>query len=201
MFWIAQATSLFHRHAQFSTNWNSFGEHQRVTGKPYDVYKREGGVFAVDDMPMFIQSAVVDNLLHTIEHCMEDANRTNAYTDRLYGIESAVIYKAVVSILKCAVEDAVKERFIENAARKNIVDLGTAVSGLSLEDKRDVKERVADSVSVYRKFTPVNDPLGVIEAIIEFLIKIDCLVESTMALSDYGKSRKTYSFTHNALMN
>ncbi|MDR1060937.1 MAG: HAD-IIB family hydrolase, partial [Clostridiales bacterium] len=78
MLWTAQRTSLFHRYAQFSTNWNSFPEYRRVTGKPYDEYNREGGIFAVGEMPAFIQSAVVDNLLHTIAHCVDDANRTSS---------------------------------------------------------------------------------------------------------------------------
>jgi predicted AAA+ superfamily ATPase len=201
LLWLSRGTSLFHRYAQFSTNWNSFPEYKRVTGKPYSEYKRKGGIFTTDEMSTFIQSAVVDNLLHTIEHCIDDANRTNAYTDSLYGISSAVIYKAVISILKCAVEDIVTEHFVEKANEKNIVELGTAVSDWPAIDKRDIKERVAESLSVYRKFTAVKDPLDVIEALIEFLVKIDCLLESSTAASDIGKSRKTYTFNHNALMN
>lgn len=201
MLWTAERTSLFHRYAQFSTNWNSFSEYVRVTGKTLSEYKREGGIFAPDEMPAFIQSAVVDNLLHTIEHCVDDAGRTNAYTDSLYGISAAVIYKAVISILKCAVEDSVKEHFAEKARERNIADLGAAISGLSLKDRRELKERVADSLSVYRNFTGVGDPLGVIEALIEFLVKIGCLLECATAVSDNGRARKTYMFNHNALMN
>jgi predicted AAA+ superfamily ATPase len=92
MLWTAQRTSLFHRYAQFPANWSGFPEYRRVTGKSYDEYKREGGIFAADEMPAFIQSAVVDNLLHTIAHCVDDANRTSSYTDSLYGISAAVIY-------------------------------------------------------------------------------------------------------------
>jgi hypothetical protein len=162
MLWTAQRTSLFHRYAQFSTNWNSFPEYRRVTGKPYDEYKREGGIFAAGEMSAFIQSAVVDNLLHTIAHCVDDANRTSSYTDSLYGIGAAVIYKGVISILKCAVEMSVKEHFAEKAGERNIADLGAAVSGLSPKDRRDIKERVADSLSVYKDFTAVKDPFDVI---------------------------------------
>jgi hypothetical protein len=171
-----------------------------VTANPYDVYKREGGIFAAGEMPAFIQSAVVDNLLHTIAHCVDDANRTSSYTDSLYGIGAAVIYKSVISILKCAVEDSVKEHFAEKARERNIADLGAAVSGLSPKDRRELKERVADSLSVYRNFTEVKDPLDVIEALIEFLVKIGCLAECSAAMSDIGKARKTYTFNHNALM-
>jgi predicted AAA+ superfamily ATPase len=201
MLWTAERTSLFHRYEQFQTNWISFREYKLLTGKSFAEYKKKGGIFTTDEMPGFIQSAVVDNLLHTIEHCVDEANRTNAYTDSLYGIKAATIYKAVISIFKSAVFEFIKEHFIEKAGEKNIVELGTAISGLLPADRRDIKERVADSLSVYRNFTKVDDPLDVIESLIEFLVKIGCLIECSQALSDIGKSRKTYSFTHNALMN
>jgi predicted AAA+ superfamily ATPase len=200
MLWTAQRTSLFHRYVQFSSNWNNFLEYKRIMGKSYDDFKRGGGIFTAEEMPAYIQSAVVDNLLHTIEHCVEEANRTNEYTSRLYGVDAAVIYKAVISILKCVAEDAVKEHFAEKSAQKNIVDLGAAISGLSPRDKRDIKERVAESVELYRNFTPINRPLDVIEALVEFLIKIGCLYEYTTAAHEFADA-DSYTFTHNALMN
>ena len=200
MLWTAQRTSLFHRYVLFATNWNSFPEYKRVTGKSYDDFKKQGGIFTAEDMSEFIQSAVVDNLLHTIEHCMEDANRRTEYTDRLYGLNPAAVYKAVISIFKCAAEDAIIEHFIEKSEQKNIVDLGEAVKGLSAGEKRDVKKRVAESIEIYRNFTSVKDPLAVIEALVEFLVKIGCLYEYSTASHEFGDVN-AYTFTHNALMN
>jgi predicted AAA+ superfamily ATPase len=200
MLWTAQRTSLFHRYVLFATNWNSFPEYKRVMGKPYDNYKRQGGIFTAEDMSEFIQSAVVDNLLHTIEHCMEDANRKTEYTDRLYGLNSATVYKAVISIFKCAAEDSIIEHFVEKSGQKNIVDLGEAVKGLSAGEKRDIKKRVAESIEIYRNFTPVKDPLVVIEALVEFLVKIGCLYGYSTATNEFGEAN-AYTFTHNALMN
>jgi len=200
MLWTAQRTSLFHRYVLFAANWISFPEYKRVIGKPYDDYKRQGGIFTAEDMPDFIQSAVVDNLLHTIEHCMEDANRRTEYIDRLYGLDPAAVYKAVISIFKCAAEDAIIEHFVEKSAQKNIVDLGTAVKGLSGGEKRDIKNRVAKSIEIYRNFTAVKNPLAVIEALIEFLVKIGCLYGYSTAANEFGDAN-AYTFTHNALMN
>jgi hypothetical protein len=199
MLWTAQTTSLFHRFVQFSTNWNSYPEYKRVTGKSYDDFKRGGGIFTEEDVPTFIQEAVVDNLLHTIENCMDEAHRRTLYTDRLYGLSPAVVYKAVLSIFKCAAEDAIYEHFVEKSNQKNIVDLGTAISGLPPRDKRDIKERVADSISVYRNFTPIKNPLNVIEAITEFLVKVGCLNKYSTASHEFGEL-DAYMFTHNALM-
>ena len=200
MLWTAQTMSLFHRYAQFSTNWSSYPEYKRVTGKTYDNYKSDGGILTEEDMTEFIQSAVVDNLIHTIEHCMEDANRTTAYTDILCGISPAVIYKAVISILRCVVEDSVKEHFVSNAARKNIAELGEAISGFTLREKREIKERVAESIELYRNFTPVTRPLDVIETLIEFLVKIGCLNKYITAENEL-RDNNSFVFAHNALMN
>jgi predicted AAA+ superfamily ATPase len=200
MLWTAQTTSLFHRFVQFSTNWNSFPEYKRVIGKSYDDFKKEGGIFTEEDASTFIQHAVVDNLLHTIENCMDEAHRRTLYTDRLYGLSPAVVYKAVISIFKCAAEDAIYEHFTEKSDQKNIVDLGTAVSGLPPKDRRDIKERVAESISVYRNFTPVKDPLNVIEALTEFLVKVGCLNKYSTASHEFGELN-AYMFTHNSLMN
>jgi hypothetical protein len=200
MLWTAQRTSLFHRYVLFAANWNSFPEYRRVIGKSYDDFKRQGGIFTSEDMSEFIQSAVVDNLLHTIEHCMEDANRRTEYTDRLYGLNPAVVYKAIISIFKCAAEEAITEHFIEKSGRKNIVDLGEALKGLSPAEKRDIKSRVAESIEIYRNFTPVKNPLDVIEALVEFLVKIGCLYGYSTASNEFGEAN-SYTFTHNTLMN
>jgi len=151
-------------------------------------------------MPEFIQSAVVDNLLNTIEHCMEDANRTTAFTDALYGINSLVVYKAVISILKCVVEDSVKEHFVRNSTQRNIAELGTAISGMAAKEKRGIKERVAESIELCRGFTPVTRPLEVIESLIEFLAKVGCLDKYATSTNEFGNDN-SYVFTHNALMN
>jgi hypothetical protein len=149
MLWTAQTTSLFHRFYRFSSNWNNFAEYKRITGKSLEQYKREGGVFTTEDMPTYIQSAVIDNLLHTLDHCIDDANRKTIYTARLYGIDREVIYKAVISILKGAAEDSIVAHFI--------------------------KERVANSLGVYRDFKAVSEPAEIIEALLECLVHIDCL--------------------------
>jgi len=123
LLWLAKGTSLFHRYRQFSTNWNGFAEYRRITGNGYDEYKTAGGIFTSEPMPEFIRFALVENLIRSIEHYFDDANRTNEYTSRLYGIDAAVIYKAIISILKCAVEPDLKRHFIRNANNKNIMDL------------------------------------------------------------------------------
>jgi len=200
LIWTAQRKSLFHRYDNFPTNWNSFPEYASVMEKPYDNFKREGGIFTKDNMPDFIQSAVVDNLLHTITHCMDDAGRTTFYTDYLYGINETVIYKAIISILKCVAEDTVKKHFIEHTGKMNISDLGEAVSGLTAAEKRDIKARVAESMDLYRDFTPIDKPLNVINALIEFLVKIGCLTKYSSGTNEFG-DKESLAFMHNALMN
>lgn len=200
LIWTAQKKSLFHRFEDFPTNWNSFPEYAKVMEKPYDTFKREGGIFTKDTMPDFIQSAVVDNLLHTIAHCMDDAGRTTFYTDYLYGINETVIYKAIISILKCVAEDTIKKHFVEHAGKMNISDLGEAVSGLTTTEKRDIKARVAESIDLYKGFTPIEKPLDVINALIEFLVKIGCLIKYSSGTNEFGE-KESLAFTHNALMN
>jgi len=201
LLWEAQIKSLFHRYIRFPTNFCNFREYTRITGKGYEDFKKNGGLFTAEDMPEFIQTAIVDNLLNTIKHCMDDANRTTFYTDVLYGINASVIYKAVISILKCVVEDTLKEHFAHHSDKKNIPELGEALRGFTSLEKRDIKERVAESVELYRNFTPVNRPNDVIEALLQFLIKIGCLFESITATSDIYGGHKTLYFSHNALMN
>ncbi|MDR1603183.1 MAG: AAA family ATPase [Gracilibacteraceae bacterium] len=196
----AQSTSLFHRFVQFSTNWCSFPEYNRITGKSYVDYRRSGGLFTRETMPLFIRTAIVENLLHTIEHCVEEANRRTIYTDRLYGIDAEVIYKAVISILKCTAEDAILRHFVTNANTKNISDLGPAIANLSKQEKRDIKERVAEAIEPYREFAQIYHPKETIEALIEFLIQIGCLSEFHEGTNEFGKNN-AYTFTHNALMN
>jgi predicted AAA+ superfamily ATPase len=201
LLWLSRGTSLFHRYEQFSTNWNSFPEYKRVWDKTFEDYKTHGGIFTTDTMPEFIRYAVIENLLHSIEHCLEEANRPNEYTGRLYGIDAAVIYKAIISILKCAVEPDIKNHFIKNAGLKNIMDLGDAISGWSATDKRDIKERVAEALDIYSEFKGITEPGLVIEALVSFLVKVGCLVEAFSATSDFGgNKRELYYFSHNALM-
>jgi predicted AAA+ superfamily ATPase len=196
----AQITSLFHRFVQFSSNWNSFSEFKRIIGKSFAEYKRTGGIFTDESMPKFIRSAVVDNLIHTLEHCLEDANRKTVYTSRLYGIGPDVIYKAVISILKCTADDAVVRHFVSKSAQKNISDLGSALANLSNQQRRDIKERVAEAIEPYRDFTPIRHPKEVIEALLEFLTEIGCLSTFHIGANEYGSS-DAYAFAHNALMN
>jgi predicted AAA+ superfamily ATPase len=201
LLWLAQGTSLFHRYVPFATNWISYPEYKRVRGDSFDEYKTGGGIFTNESIPNYIRTALVENLLHSLEHYFDDANRTNEYTSRLLGIDEAVIYKTIVSVLKCAVETDVKRHFIKNADKKIIADLGTAISEWSAPEKRDIKERVADSLDIYKDFVGIKHPERVIEALVEFLVKIECLAESRTGISDYGEAVKSYSFAHNALMN
>ncbi|MDR1603641.1 MAG: AAA family ATPase [Gracilibacteraceae bacterium] len=196
----AQITSLFHRFVQFSSNWNSFSEFKRITGKSFAEYKRIGGIFTDESMPRFIRSAIVDNLIHTLEHCLEDANRQTVYTSRLFGIGPDIIYKAVISILKCTADDAIVRHFVSKSAQKNISDLGSALANLSNRQKRDIKERVAEAIEPYRDFTPIRHPQEVIEALLEFLTEIGCLSTFHIGANEYG-SNDAYAFAHNALMN
>ena len=200
LLWLAKGTSLFHRYVQFSTNWVSLREYKRVQAKAYADYKTSGGIFTTETMTEFIRTALVENLIRSIEHHFDDAGRTNEYTSRLIGIDAAVIYKSIVSILKCAVESDVVRHFIKNSQERNIVDLGSAICDWSAIEKRDIKERVADALAVYSDFAGVENPKCAIEALISFLVKIDCLVESRSGVTDNGKSRLTYLFCHNALM-
>jgi predicted AAA+ superfamily ATPase len=210
MLWTARLTSLFHRYVQFSSNWNSYAEYKRVQGKSFEEYKTGGGIFTNELMSDYIQSSVIDNLLHTIDDCVDESNRTNAYTDNLYGMDAAVIYKAVISILKCAVETSIKEHFIKYANQKNISDLGSAVSGWLKKDKQAIKDVVAESLDLYADFKGIHRPKTVIEALISFLVKIGCLVESFLSTNDYKLSKfifdeesdrkNIYYFSHNKLM-
>jgi predicted AAA+ superfamily ATPase len=201
LLWLSFGTSLFHRYVPFSANWCNYAEYKRVQGKTFEDYKTRGGIFTSDEMPDFIRSAVVENLLHSIDHCLEEAHRRNEYTGRLYGIDAAILYKAIISIMKCAVEPDIKNHFIKNAGAKNIMDLGDAISGWSAMDKRDIKERVAESLDIYTEFKGIDRPELVIEALISFMVKVGCLVESLNAVSDFGgNSRELYYFSHNALM-
>jgi predicted AAA+ superfamily ATPase len=198
---IARGTSLFHRCVQFSTNWNSYDEYRKIQGKSYEDYKAAGGIFIAEPMPEFIQAAVVKNLLHTLEHCVDDAGRTNEYTTRLGSIDDATIYKAIVSILKCSVEADIKRHFVKYANDKNIMDFGPAIQNWTKQSKQDVKKQVAEALSVYSDFKSVKNPEWAIEALISYLVKIGCLGESFVATSDIGGIRENiYYFTHNALM-
>jgi predicted AAA+ superfamily ATPase len=198
---IARGTSLFHRCVQFSTNWNPYDEYRNIQGKSYEDYKAVGGIFTPEPMPEFIQAAVVKNLLHTLEHCVDDAGRTNEYTTRLGGIDDATMYKAIISILRCSVEADIKRHFVKYANEKNIMELGPAIQNWTKQSKQDVKKQVAEALSVYSDFKNVKNPEWAIEALISYLVKVGCLGESFVATSDIGSIRENiYYFTHNALM-
>ncbi|GHU36443.1 hypothetical protein FACS1894105_06790 [Clostridia bacterium] len=201
---VASGTSLLHRYKWFSTNWISYGEYARVTGNTYDEYKMRGGKFTSDEMEMYVQSAVVENLLHTIK-MVEESNRANYYTERLFGLSNTVIIKAVLSIFKCTVQDYIIENFAEHASQKNIADMGDALEVLKRETginkTPELKERVANSIELYRNFTEVKNPVDVIEALIAFLVRIGCLFETATAVTDIGTQNKAYCFANNALMN
>ncbi|MDR1321588.1 MAG: DUF4143 domain-containing protein [Gracilibacteraceae bacterium] len=217
--WLAMNRALYHRYVRFSTNRNSYPEFKRVLGQSYEEYKSAGGVFLSGEetgpeqlepgsaerrgavVEHFIQAAVVENLIHTLEHCNEDYDGKNYYFDRLYAIDQLVIFKGVISILESAAAGPIRKNFIKDAEQKNIPALGTAVSKWPDPEKRDIKERIADSLSVYQEFRKIEEPGGTIDALIEFLIKIGCLAESSSGVSDLVDRRRTLYFAHNALMN
>jgi predicted AAA+ superfamily ATPase len=201
---IALTTSLFHRCEQFSTNWCPFYEYKRVVGGTFESYKSSGGLFASDDIPEFIQAALVENLLRTIRHCAFDASRPNAYTDRLMDVSPAIIYKAIVSILKCTAEKSIKKHFTEYSNEKNILNFGEAVSNWRKEDKRELKKRVAEAMSVYDDFVGIDHPAETIEALIAFLTQVDCLAETYSTSANSGGASRVkdtlYYFSQAALM-
>jgi predicted AAA+ superfamily ATPase len=221
--WLAMGGALFHRFVRFSTNMNTYPEYKRVWGKGFEDFKAKGGVFitakADDDaesgqsetvresanaaVEQYIQAAVVDNIVHTIEHIEDNPGRHNYYTGALLGIDETVIFKAVISILKCTVEQHIKNRFTRYASTKNIADLGSAVNNWAADEKRELKKRVVESLDLYANFVKIDNPEHTIEVLINFLVKIGCLVESFAAQSDLGDDHqkpRTYYFSHNALM-
>jgi predicted AAA+ superfamily ATPase len=217
--WLAMNRALYHRYVSFSTNRNTFSEYKRVWGKDFNEYKRHGGVFLASgewamselvpgsqilkDMAVenFIENAVVDNLIHTLKHCAEYTDSTNYYTDWLYAIDKQVIFKGVISILKSTVEAFIRKNFIQEAARKNIPDLGAVISKWPSPEKEEVKARIAESIGIYQNSVKITDPAGSIDALTSFLIKIGCLLESGTGISDLSNHQSTLYFAHNALMN
>jgi predicted AAA+ superfamily ATPase len=201
LLWVASTSSLFHRNARFSTNYMYYDEYKRVYGKSFEEFKTSGGIFPRADMSEFIQSAVVLNLLHTIDSCDEAGyGFSNIYVSRLFGIGADVIYKAVISILKCAVMPSIKRHFVKFAESENLPDLGTAIARWMPNEKKEIQARIADSLRVYQDFNKIENPELVIEALLEFLVKIGCLTESFVSSSGYAAGQKIYYFSHNALM-
>jgi predicted AAA+ superfamily ATPase len=201
LLWVAGTSSLFHRNAKFSTNFMSYAEYKRVFSGSFEEFKTSGGIFPREDMNEFIQSAVVMNLLHTIDNCDEAGyGFSNIYVSRLFGLQPDVIFKAVISILKCAVMPSIKNHFVKFAETENLPDLGMAIAKWMPNEKREFKARIADSLSVYQDFVKVESPELVIEALIEFLVKVGCLTESFVSPSGYAVGQKLYYFSHNALM-
>jgi predicted AAA+ superfamily ATPase len=199
---IAKLRSLFHRYVQFSTNWTSYNEYREVYGESFAKYKKYGGIFTIEDMSDYINSAIVRNLLHTIHNCREESGHINAYVVSLGSIDEAVMYKAIISILKCIVEDEIIHDFIEHAMEKSTINLGTAISGLVKSEKLDIKRRIAKAMSLYDEFDGIKHPESVIEALLSFLVKIGCLIESFRSISNIGSDKeKIYYISHPALTN
>jgi predicted AAA+ superfamily ATPase len=217
--WLAMNRALYHRYVSFSTNRNAYPEYKRVWGRDFDEYQTAGGIFLtggenamselvpgsqlIKDMAVenFIENAVVDNLIHTLEHCAEYTGCTNYYTDWLYAIDKQVIFKGVISILKSTVEAFIRKNFIEESNKKNIPDLGEVISKWPDPEKDDIKERIAESIGIYQNSVKISDPAGSIDALTAFLVKIGCLLESATGVSDLTNQQRTLYFAHNALMN
>jgi predicted AAA+ superfamily ATPase len=214
--WLTMNRSLYHRYVRFSTNRNTFPEFHRVLGQSYEEYKTVGGVFLSNAesetegkshgenkaaIEQFIQAAVVENLIHTLEHCNEGYDNKNYYYDWLYAIDKQVIFKGIISILESTVWAAIRKNFIQDIDYKNIPALGSAISKWDEIEKRDMKARIADSLNVYQEFRKIENPAGTIDALVEFLIKVGCLLESSTSTSDLVDGQRTLYFAHNALMN
>jgi hypothetical protein len=202
LLWTAQRYSLCDRYVEFDANWMSYPEFVRLTGKPYAAFKREGGIFSGMEMEAFIQSAAVDNLQHTIDHLMDDANIMNAYTDSLYGISVDSVHKAITIILKHVVEGPIKERFLEKARPKDMASPDADESRPS--DKDYIIDKVVNSMTFYRnsRFNPDPDkhPDMATDVLLAFLVMIGCLFEVNVGKSDTEELSTAYAFNHNALM-
>jgi predicted AAA+ superfamily ATPase len=219
--WMSMKDALYHRFVRFSTNRNSYPEFNRVLGMSFEEYKHRGGLFLpkawrMDDesstgestrddseteFEHFIESAVVDNLIHTLEHANEIPGGKDYYYDWLYAVDKLVIFKGVIAILESTAEATIRKNFIQDAHSKNLLSFGEAVKGWLADEKRDLRDRVAEKLSVYEEFRKIENPLGSIDALIAFLVKIGCLTESFTGVSDLGNKQKTLYFAHNALMN
>ncbi|MDR1826821.1 MAG: ATP-binding protein [Methylobacteriaceae bacterium] len=200
LLWLTREDALFHRFEQFSTNYMTYSEYKRVVGKSFENYKHHGGLFESGNVESFLRQSIVDNLIHTLDHCFDGILRRNVYTDLLYGLSPAVIYKAVISILKSTAEDSIRRMFIRDAHQRTIADLGTAVSGWSKQNKDDIKKRIADEMSIYDDFRGIKHPGEVIDALIGFLLNIGCLTEFKSSLTGIASTQSNYYFTQNALM-
>jgi predicted AAA+ superfamily ATPase len=216
--WLAMNRSLYHRYVCFSTNRNSYPEYKRILKKGYDDYKAYGGVFLDNEysvskaslilersdkivMETFINDAIVENLINTLEHCNEDSSTGSYYLDWLYAIDKQVIYKGVIALLQSAAESMVRKNFINNAMKKSIPQLGEILSNWPSYDKENIKSRIAAQIGIYQNSIKIENPKESINALIEFLVRIECLVESSQGLSDLVITNKTLFFAHPALMN
>jgi predicted AAA+ superfamily ATPase len=217
--WLAMNRALYHRYVSFSTNRNNYPEYKRVRGGTFDEYKTSGGVFLTSGehamaelapgagapnamaVENFLDSAVADNLIHTLEHCAEYASSNNYYTDWLYAIDKQVIFKGIISILKSTAEAFIRKKFIQEAGKQNLPDLGAAISKWPDPEKDDIKARIAASIGIYQNSVKISDPAASIDALLAFLVKIGCLLESATGVSDLTNQQRTLYFAHNALMN
>jgi predicted AAA+ superfamily ATPase len=217
--WLTMTRALYHRAVCFSTNRNTFPEYQRILGKDFDSYKENGGIFLQNEdeavaevlfrskananmsVEKFIKDAVVDNLLHTLTHYNKYYDTSNYYTDWLYAIDEQVIFKGVIAILKSVVEPYIRKNFIEIANKKVIPNLGDVLSKWLDAEKTDIKEQIANSIGFYQNSIKIENASGSIDALIEFLIKVGCLIEGATGISDEKNMQRTLYFAHNVLMN
>jgi predicted AAA+ superfamily ATPase len=217
--WLAMNRALYHRYVCFSTNRNTFPEYRRVWGRDFAEFKAKGGIFLSYEesaeserspgsqihgsvaVETFIKDAIVDNLLHTLTHSAEYTDSTNYYTDWLYAIDEQVIFKGVISILKSTVETFIRKNFIQDANIKNIPNLGEVIANWPDLEKQNIKEKIAQSIGIYQNSIKIENPAGSIDALINFLVKIGCLMEGATGVSDLADMQKTLYFAHTALMN
>ncbi|MDR1641313.1 MAG: AAA family ATPase [Clostridiales bacterium] len=201
LIWTVQRSPLLEQYVEFATNFMSFPEYKRLTGESFSLYKANGGIFKTPPMVDYIHSAIVENLMNTIECCTEEADYISDYARFLYGIQAFDIYKSIASIFKCIIEIHIKEQFSRNNAMKNIPDMGIGLSKSPGKVKENIIKRVASSILIYTPYRILERPFVAIGMIIEFLSKIGCLLEIPYGSSDLpGSTDMSYAFCHNALM-
>jgi hypothetical protein len=208
LLWLAMTRALYQRHVTFSTNLSTYPECKRVLGKSFDEYKRKGGLFLESEeesafeifpgaqriskvsVEKFIEVAIVENLTQTLERCNEDYCG-NYYFDWLYAIDRPVILKGVIAILKSLAEAAIRD------AIKGIPDLEAAI-GYCFPDPVG---QIVEQSGICQNSIKIDSPQGSIDALLEFMVKIGCLLESGSGFSDLAALDRTLLFAHPALMN
>ncbi|MDR2749759.1 MAG: DUF4143 domain-containing protein [Clostridiales bacterium] len=208
LLWLAREKTLYGRYVAFSTNCSNCHEFKRVLGKGYTDYKSQGGLFlevenesALELFPgnpnasieKFIEDAIVGNLARTLEQCNEDFFG-NYYFDLLYAIEAPVLYKGVVSILKLAAEEGIRRSFIRDASK--IQDFDAIIGNWPVPDMA----RLVEETGILQNRIKIGSFESSRDALIAYMVRVECLIESRSGVSDKAAMQKTLYFAQPALM-